>query len=70
MEGTKEFFRVYTIHNGPYKLFDYEEICEFICKIKNELGLYYYDLNNIKIQNIKDCGYGYVSEFSCKGRVI
>ena len=70
IENEKEFFKVYSINKGIYEVSKYEEICEIIKNAKTELDLYYYNLNDLKIERIRKIGEGYVSEFNSKGRVV
>ena len=70
IENGKEFFKVYSINKGLYNISKFEEILEIIKKSKEELDIYYYNLNDSKLKNIRELGEGYVSEFNSKGRVI
>ena len=66
----KEFYIVYSIDQEPNTLFTYEEIYLKIIKDKSQLDDFYYTKMNIKLEEIRQKGYSYVSEFKNKGEVI
>lgn len=66
----KEFYRIYSIDQEPNTLFTYEEIYLKIIKDKSELDKFYYTKMNNKLEEIRQKGYSYVSEFKNKGEVI
>ena len=66
----KEFYIVYSIDQEPNTLFTYEEIYLKIIKDKSQLDEFYYTKMNNKLEEIRQKGYSYVSEFKNKGEVI
>ena len=66
----KEFYRIYSIDQEPNTLFTYEEIYLKIIKDKSELDKFYYTKMNNKLEEIRQKGYSYVSEFKNKGAVV
>ena len=70
IEDGIESFRVYSINKGEYQVLDYQDICDIIANAKEELDFYYYKSNDTKLNDIRECGYGYVSEFNWKGKIV
>lgn len=66
----EEFFLLYSIRGKQYKINRFEEIYKIIEKEKFELDRFYYDKMDEKLQELRNKGYSYVSEFKEKGEII
>ncbi len=68
-EKTKESFLVYSIRKEKTKVYNIEEIYDITKNEKLELDRFYYDKVDKKLQDIREKGYSYVSEFKEKGKI-
>lgn len=65
-----ESFKVYSINDGEQIIHDLSGIKEIIKSAKENLDIYYYKLNDKKLDDIREAKYGTVSEFNSKGKVV
>ena len=65
-----ESFKVYSINDGKQIIHDLSGIKEIIKNAKENLDIYYYKLNDKKLDDIREAKYGTVSEFNSKGKVV
>lgn len=65
-----ESFKVYSINDKEQIIYDLSGIKEIIKNTKENLDLYYYKVNDKKLDDIREAKYGTVSEFNSKGKVV
>lgn len=65
-----ESFKIYSIDGEERREYELISIIKIIESASEKLDKYYYILNDNKLSNIKEIGYGTVSEFNFKGKVV
>lgn len=70
MDQGEEWFDIYSIEKEKRKVETIEEIKQIVLESSSKLDKYYYEAKNQRLEAIRKKGFGYVSEFKQKGKVI
>lgn len=66
----EEWFDIYSIEKEKRKVETIEEIKQIVLENATELDKYYYQPKDQRLESIRQKGYGYVSEFKQRGKVV
>ena len=70
INNEEEWFDIYSIEKEKIKVQSIEDIKRIVLESSSKLDKYYYEPKNQRLEDIRQKGFGYVSEFKQKGKVV